>query len=691
MATIEYDRQPKTIDFEERTRGPQGERGSSGGNAVLDALSYPQRKLKEAISGSEEVWGVDREIPRPSVLGIAPGRREENFEPEPISVSAQETALDFGLEPLDWLTGGLGKAGSVAANVAGIVKGSQKGRQTASFSNYVDNYYGLSNDFKDITQAELDSIANVVSLAKGELPEDIRTLPGVQKILDKVAARVGPKAEEFDKLDPRQKQMALEKFKGLGNTLLDGIKRSGRDFFNVKDAAMWKQFGINESTQEIMRGHIEGAGKRWRDKAVAQGQYLNHILRQSGREGNIHPAVQAIADASNLHDYSKNADGVVEGWLKGYEAVDEAGNAVRMSDADAAFVAKHMNNVTGNPDLMVMKRPQQSTTGLHQYDVLGSRNNGYRTVRNSFSDVLASGQEMTEEALGEALRKNAKGQGIKVTPAEGGGYWVSNGTNASAITEGGINSLIKVTTDGQVMGFMSDRHDWLEKSMGAVSEMINKVPGVDLNVENTILENSLAAVSPPMYGNLYTKGPVQKAAAKGKAGSSPETAAYEDALQRWEADKADIKAQNKEAAQANKGKKKGDPSRIPTQKMPPKPQKPKKHTVDTSDVPTGRENWVKGTGNVLHPFDHSEVDKMLDDVLNIKPTNAAMASEYLKRGGMMSGAAAAGNRVFGEDAPRTAGQLPVGLMNPEEQEKQAYLRQNLQGNVWGKNAKPFYS
>lgn len=39
----------------------------------------------------------------------------------------------------------------------------------------------------------------------------------------------------------------------------------------------------------------------------------------------------------------------------------------------------------------------------------------------------------------------------------------------------------------------------------------------------------------------------------------------------------------------------------------------------------------------------------------------------------------------------TAGGLPVGLMNAEEQEKQRLLRQGLTGNVRGENAKPFYS
>lgn len=68
---------------------------------------------------------------------------------------------------------------------------------------------------------------------------------------------------------------------------------------------------------------------------------------------------------------------------------------------------------------------------------------------------------------------------------------------------------------------------------------------------------------------------------------------------------------------------------------------------------------------------------------------AAPVKDAAVTGGMLSGFG-----VSEDDPNRTAGGLPVGLMNPEEQEKQAYLRtltKPVVGNVSRENSKPFYS
>jgi len=207
--------------------------------------------------------------------------------------------------------------------------------------------------------------------------------------------------------------------------------------------------------------------------------------------------------------------------------------------------------------------------------------------------------------LGKEL---SKVDGIRVTPAEGGGYWVTNGTNASAITEGGINSLIKVQPDGQVIGFMSDRHDWLEKGMGQVSKVLNKIPGANFDVENAILENSLAAISPPMYRNLYEVQKVQDALYD--VGAAPT-------------------GYNKKAKPRRATKTKG-------QYTPLKPQY------------QAGPNKVKPTGNIIAPFDKEYGPRMLQDILDIKPSSGAVASEYLARGTGMFGAAGAANRLISD-------------------------------------------
>ena len=78
-------------------------------------------------------------------------------------------------------------------------------------------------------------------------------------------------------------------------------------------------------------------------------------------------------------------------------------------------------------------------------------------------------------------------------------------------------------------------------------------------------------------------------------------------------------------------------------------------------------NKVKSTGNVIAPFDKEAGPKMLQDLLDIKPSAGAVASEYARMGtGLMGGAAAANRLIDTESEQRTAGGLPVGLMNTEE-------------------------
>ncbi len=292
--------------------------------------------------------------------------------------------------------------------------------------------------------------------------------------------------------------------------------------------------------QRHMTDAAEGIGGRQVQKAVAQAQYARNVGEQSERLGKIDPSLAKLTDEmSNLETALPNTTGTVSELMLKHDATEVTGlqpqeyykngkpkkrkestAGYKVSQEEADHIGAHFNNVTGNPDVVTVKRPEQLNTGKHKFDVLGNRNHGYRAVESSFKTLIKKGEPVTMESLERELRalQNKKGQkGFTIEKAEDG-FWISNGTNASAITEGGINALLKVKPNGEVMGVMSDRHDWLEQVAAKLSAALNKTPGVNLNLEQAFLPKSLAAVTPPMFKNVYDTTLTKKAL--DKAGTS---------------------------------------------------------------------------------------------------------------------------------------------------------------------------
>jgi len=596
----------------------------AGSNDVFDALSYPQRKLKEAISGDELEWFSPEGMPVWAYAGL-------------------NTALDIAVDPIDLVTLGLGKGAKALRAAAGIKKGAGKGMFAASASNYVDDYYGLGKAADEATKTEK------------------LLMPKATKAYE---AYTG-------KSVPDESQLALlRKGKGMAKTLVKGAYNGIYDTLNPLARAGWKEGGYSASSQRIVERHLNNIGTekggRAVQKAMAQTQYVRYIGEQAERIGDIDPTLFRLTDdMSNLKTAVPNEQGTVAKLMQEHPATEVVGRTRKhygeggkygtrkdpktgkyryedktqdyvISDADAAYIDKHVNNVTGNPDVLTVKRAEQLNTGKHKFDVLGNKNHGYRAIEKAFKSHFPSKTPVTMDSLYAALQDQMGVKGAKKFSIEmaedGSGIWVTNGTNASAITEGGINSLIKTSPDGQLMGIMSDRHDWLEKVMAKISRVINKIPGANVNLEKAILPKSLAGVTPPMYKNVYDTTLTQKALAKNK------------------------------------------------RKPPSKRSQPNSKITQGSDYATVNQDEV--------------FTEPLREYVSKRASDAALGGELLadaQKGVGLFGSI--GNRLpDGEDSDRTAGGLPIGLMNPEEQEKQEYLRQNLQtvGDVRGKNAEPFF-
>ena len=84
-------------------------------------------------------------------------------------------------------------------------------------------------------------------------------------------------------------------------------------------------------------------------------------------------------------------------------------------------------------------------------------------------------------------------------PTSDGSVWVTGSRPGSAITEGGINYLTKVSPKGTLMGVMSDEHNLFEGFAGKVQKYTG-VPA--LSAMRYLLPNRFIAVTPPMMADL---------------------------------------------------------------------------------------------------------------------------------------------------------------------------------------------
>jgi len=200
---------------------------------------------------------------------------------------------------------------------------------------------------------------------------------------------------------------------------------------------------------------------------------------------------------------------------------------LRISDDDLDFIEQHFSTVwtepsLTNPNVMVpfkeaerpilaIKTPGRGgvVTGKHFDDVLSRRVTYVPTVNAIFKGVdrVSPGEllaRLTQAADASQKLKEDKFKFSVVGQSKDGGVWVSGSRPGSAITEGGINYLTKVTPDGKMIGVMSDEHNLFEGIAAKVEKYsAGTVPA--LSAMKHFLPRRLIAVTPPMVLDVETK------------------------------------------------------------------------------------------------------------------------------------------------------------------------------------------
>ena len=189
---------------------------------------------------------------------------------------------------------------------------------------------------------------------------------------------------------------------------------------------------------------------------------------------------------------------------------------VRLSDDDFAFIEDHFSTVWTEPSrsnldvnvpfkedantILAIKSPGagQRITGAHYDDVL--RNAPFVVpVRRIFEGVknvtpeellvkVKAAADQSQQTSQSKYKFSVKGK------AEDGGVWITGSRPETAITEGGINYLVKVTPDGKMVGITSDEHNLFE-GIAAKSEKYTAGAVPALSMLKHFLPNRLVAVT----------------------------------------------------------------------------------------------------------------------------------------------------------------------------------------------------
>lgn len=374
--------------------------------------------------------------------------------------------------------------------------------------------------------------------------------------------------------DPLKKAVSVAKW------LPKQVYSTARDLVSPTSRATYREAGVSKTTQKIMAEatardsvfdvlqKVPYLGKLFEPeekelgphRAVAQGQYTARTAAQSDRRGRTLPQLQEIMRRSDLVEVSEYYPGSYTETVKSNKLVPyyrtegaKKQMPVRLSDDDFAFIEEHFSTVWTEPSrsnlsvnvpfkedtntLLAIKSPGagQKITGSHFNDVL-SRSAASRQVESIFKGV----KKVDPEELYVKLRAAAdQSQDLKepqrkfkvAGQAEDGGVWITGSMPGQAITEGGINYLIKVTPDGKMIGVMSDEHNLFE-GFAAKTEKYTAGAIPALSLLKHFLPNRLVAVTPPMVMDISSKAaPTRKyQQPQGKSDDTPYLSLIDDII-----------------------------------------------------------------------------------------------------------------------------------------------------------------
>ena len=303
-----------------------------------------------------------------------------------------------------------------------------------------------------------------------------------------------------------------------GATLMwapENLARTVRDLLDPGSRALYKETGATRGAQDLGRRQL--ADENIHRGLANTGQYLSRIREQGGREGAV---ADVLLNMENLSDFVPARSYQVGDYKslvkeKGlYATTKETGRRVNVSDNDLDIIEGHFGSIWKEPGRksgdvafadaadtkLAIKAPGAggAATGKHFNDVLYTAP-FIKHTRALFRDKT----NVPHDELIAGLRKAAEKDSFRVLDISSpeNGIWITGGRKGSAVTEGGINYLVKIQPNGRMIGVMSDEHNLYESLAGKVQQKTRGfLPTLDMMKK--LIPHRLVAVTPPMIQNI---------------------------------------------------------------------------------------------------------------------------------------------------------------------------------------------
>lgn len=469
-------------------------------------LEAPSNAVRDMLMGEGVPYFAEGDvIHRPSALGM---QGPEVLTEE--SAANQDALTGAFLDPVNAVGTGLftgatkyvKSAKKAADNLLG--PNSARGMNLNNYSNYIENFYGLT-----------------------DVP------PGAQpSLFDRGLSKVTP-------LDPEQAQAMTAKLKGFTKWIAGGTRDVIKTLLDPAAQALYRERGITPGSQR----HV---GRAIADnkihKGVAQVQYGSHIGEQAGREGSVSESATAIMEKSGITDYFAYKPGLYRETIReGGYLPTQNGRKSPLSDNSLDIIEDHFGNVWDAPNaqgtkvpfkdadgtIVMIKAPGNSTnTGDHYNDLIKAggwvgdvyqafkANKGEPSVEQLWTSLKKVSDKNAEfnktKKKSEKARWVLKEDSDTLEKAQENGIWITGSKQGRAYTEGGINYLHKIQPNGNVFSIMSDEHNFFEGVAGKVDNFVRQGTGGAaeeglglIKRLEEVLPNRLVAVTPPMQSNIY--------------------------------------------------------------------------------------------------------------------------------------------------------------------------------------------
>jgi hypothetical protein len=322
------------------------------------------------------------------------------------------------------------------------------------------------------------------------MPEQ-KLIDGAVSLVEKSGAPL--KAEQKNALSD-----GLGRVMGFGKWASQSATNAVTYYFNPKARALYEEQGIGpllkKEADKLNIGDSKQVDKKALKKLMAQGMYNRHIIKQSGKTGEVSPQMQAIGNFGVLAESTTAKPGVYREMVK---PLDQA----RVPDADLNAFESHIRKTWGSAmgsDANIILKGSAQLSGNHSRDLWSSP--VYKTLTKSFDDLIDDPKGKYKFESDADLRKHlekyadsesvegsltasamhmlkTKGRGselkrkhFNIIPEEqmtremkvAGGVFIKDGFAGTSITEGGVNGIYKVDKDWNVTLVISDEHNYFE-------------------------------------------------------------------------------------------------------------------------------------------------------------------------------------------------------------------------------------